>query len=301
MKPSDDFAETKALKGKDNSCPRRCWVRLTPEEKARMGQRYTSSVEAWGLFQQGMARYRKYTQVDDAHARRFFQEAIALDRQFGEAYAALSATHRLDWNFGWTPPTPAESERLAFQWAQDAVKHDPMSPSGHQQLAYLHVYQGDLQHALLEAQRAVDLGGPNYANGHATLAQMLIYDGRPREALEEMRIAMERNPKTPAFYYYHLGMAYYVLGLNEGDRTNFETARTQLDESLKKSPNFRPARNYLVAVYSELGMEAEAKAEMDKLLAMGRAQGVEHIRRVAPYKDPNIRNRLLTAWHNAGG
>jgi TolB-like protein/class 3 adenylate cyclase len=277
-------------------------VRLTPEESARMGQKYTSSVEAWDLFQQGMAHYRKYTQVDNAQARRFFQEAIALDRSFGEAYAALSATHRLDWNFGWTPPAPAESERLAFQWAQDAVKHDPLSPSGHQQLAYLHVYQDDLPNALLEAQEAVSRGGPNYANGRATLAQMLIYDGRAREALEEMRIALDLNPKkTPAFYYYHLGMAYYVLGLQEGDRTHFETARTHLETALTKSPNFRPARNYLVAVLSELGMVAEAQAEMDKLLAMGRPQGVEQIRRVAPYKDPNIRNRLLTAWHNAGG
>jgi adenylate cyclase len=270
-------------------------VQLTLEEKARMGHRYTSNPEAWKLFQQGMTHYRKYTQANNKEARRLFQLAIIEDRQFGEAYAALSATHRLDWNFSWTPPTPAESEALAFQWAEDSVKHDPLSASGHQQLAYLYVYRGNHQRAISEAQQAVQLGGESYANGHATLAQMLIYDGRAEEALVEMDEAFARNrTNAPAFYYYHLGQALYALRRND-------EAKIMLEEALKKSPNFRPARNYLVAVYSELGMADEAKAEMEKLLAMGRPQGVENIRRVAPYREPEVRNRLLTAWHNAGG
>jgi hypothetical protein len=82
----------------------------------------------------------------------------------------------------------------------------------------------------------------------------------------------------------------------------YDQAERNLREALRLSPNFRPARNYLAAVYSEVGRDAEAQAEMATLLRMGRPRGVQNIRRgMAPYKDTTIRDRLLAAWQKAGG
>jgi len=81
----------------------------------------------------------------------------------------------------------------------------------------------------------------------------------------------------------------------------YEQAEQNLQAALRIGPNFRPARNYLVAVYSEVGRDTEAQAEMTTLLSMGRPKGVENVRRVAPYKDAMTRDRLLAAWRSAGG
>jgi adenylate cyclase len=268
-------------------------VRLTAEEKETMEQKYTNNVEAWEYFMRGAELYRRYTKQDNAQARELFEKAISLDPQFARAYANLSATHRLDWNFGWSP-TPDASEQRAFELAQESVKRDPSSPYGHQQLAYLYVYRGNHQQAIIEAQEAVRLGGPNHVDGYAALAQMLIYAGQPDEAIRIMEDIISRDPQSPAFHHYHLGQAYYV-------KKQYAEAREHLEKARGISPNFRPARNYLVAVYSEIGLDKEAAAEMATLLSMGRPRGVQDIRRVAPYQDSTIRDRLLAAWQQAGG
>lgn len=268
-------------------------MHLTPEEKKHMEQKDTDNVEAWELFMRGRELARQYTKEKNAQARELFEQAIRLDPQFTRAYANLSATHRFDWNYGWSE-NPQASEQQAFALAQESVMRNRLVPYGHQQLAYLYVYRGEHAQAVAEAQEAVKLGGPSYTDGAAALAQMLIYAGQPEQAIPLMEAALRLDPKAPAYYFYHLGQAYYVM-------RQYEQAEHNLQEALRMSPKFRPARNYLVAVYSEVGRDKEARAEMATLLSMGRPQGVQNVRRVAPYKDATIRDRLLAAWESAGG
>ena len=268
-------------------------LNLTPEEIKRMEQKDTNNPEALQLFMHGRELARQYTKEENAQARDLFEQAIRLDPQFARAYANLSATHRFDWNYGWSE-NPEASEQMAFDLAQQSVRLNPSLAYGHQQLAYLYVYRGQHAQAIAAAQQAVALGGPSYTDGAAALAQMLIYGGQPEKAIPLMEEAIRLDPQRPAYYYYHLGQAYYVM-------LQYEQAEQNLREALRISPKFRPARNYLVAVYSEVGRDKEAQAEMATLLGMGRPRGVEKVRRVAPFQDAAIRERLLAAWRNAGG
>jgi TolB-like protein/class 3 adenylate cyclase/cytochrome c-type biogenesis protein CcmH/NrfG len=270
-------------------------VKLTPEEAKHMGQKDTDNPEALKLFMRGRELARRYTKEENAQARELFEQAIGLDPQFARAYANLSATHRFDWNYGWSENAQA-SEQKAFDLAQESVQRNPELPYGYQQLAYLYVYRGQHEQAIAAAQEAVRLGGSSYTDGAAALAQMLIYGGQPAQAIPLMQAALRVDPQgqAPAYYFYHLGQAYYVMG-------QYEMAEQNLQEALRISPKFRPARNYLVAVYIEVGREKEAREEMATLLGMGRPQSVQNVRRVAPYKDATIRDRLLEAWRRAGG
>jgi adenylate cyclase len=276
-------------------------VRLTPEEKEHMGQKYTNNTDAQGYFMRGMEHYRKYTKGANAQARELFEKAISLDPQFARAYASLSAAHRQDWTQRWSQD-PQASERQAFELAQRSVAVDPLLPYGHEQLAYLYVYRGEHERAIAEAEQAVKLA-PNSADGYAALAQNLTYAGRPQEAIPLMEKAILLNPKAPAYYFYHLGAAYYVL-------KQYDKAEKNLQSALDIDPNYRPARGYLVAVYSEDSRKAEAKAEMATLLAKGSPLAIrlktgnpqdaeEQIRRITPYKDLTIRDRLRAAWQEA--
>jgi adenylate cyclase len=281
-------------------------VRLTPEEREHMEQQYTDNPQAWDYFMQGTALYRQYTKEANAQARELFEKAISLDPQFARAYASLAATHRQEWTFGWSQNLQA-SEQQAFELARESVRRDPLLPHGHHQLAYLYVYRDQHEEAVAAAEQAVKLA-PNDADGHAALAQMLTYAGRPQDAIGLMEKAIRLNPKTPAYYFYHLGLAYYVM-------QQYDKARANLQEAINMSPNYRPARRYLAAVYIEQGLnkrkeglakEAEefkekALEEMGTLLKMGQPRSLGDRRRVAPFKDPAIRERVLAAWQEVGG
>jgi adenylate cyclase len=268
-------------------------LQLTPEETKSIEQKDTANLEAWEHFMRGLELYRHYTKEENAQAREHFEQAMRLDPQFVRAYAHLSATYRSDWNYGWSAD-PEASEQRAFELAQQAVSLNPALPYGHQELAYLYVYRGQHEPAIAAAQEAVKLSGASNTAGAAVLAQMLIYGGQPEQAIPLVEEAIRRDPRAPAYYFYHLGQAFYVL-------RQYEQAEHNLQAALRISPNFRPARNYLVAVYSEVGRDTEAQAEMATLLGMGRPRGVQNVRRVAPYKDATIRERLLAAWRSAGG
>ncbi|HSF32976.1 MAG TPA: tetratricopeptide repeat protein [Candidatus Tectomicrobia bacterium] len=268
-------------------------VRLTAEEKATMERQYTNNVEAWELWSRGAELYRKYTKEDNAKARELFEQAISLDPQFARAYANLAATHRQDWNARWSQD-PQASERQAFELAERSVALDPSLPYGHHQLAYLYLYREDHDRAIAEAERAVKLD-PNDADSYAALAVIQAYAGRPQEAIPLMEQAIRLNPKVPVYYFFHLGLAYYVM-------KHYDKAEQNLQEALRINPNYRPARGYLVAVYSETGRKTEANRQAalttaTKLLKSGNRQlAEEHIRRITPYKDLTIRDRLRAAW-----
>jgi adenylate cyclase len=166
----------------------------------------------------------------------------------------------------------------------------------------MHMYSGEVQEAVAKATEAVKLAS-QYADGYAALAQMLIYDGQPQAALAAMEEAKKWNPKPPAYYHYHIGQAYYVLGVLEQQTDHFETAISHLQKALEISANFRPARAYLAAVYVELGQLTEAQNEMKTLQSMvpGRNKDLfTDSQRVAPFRMPEITERLLRAWEQAG-
>jgi adenylate cyclase len=279
-------------------------VRLTPEEMKHMERPYTNNAEAWDLFMRGTEFYRHYSKEANAQARELFERAITLDPQFARAYANLAATHRQDWTFVWTEDLPAIEQR-AFELAQRSVALDPSLPYGHVQLAYIYVYRWQHDDAIREAREAIQLGGPNFADGYAVLAQVLSYAGQPQEAISLMENAISRNPKVPAFYRYHLGQAYYVMGqYQKGDAQKatecYMQAETHLKEAMNMNRAYRPPRSYLVAVYMETGREPEARAMFDEFPDMRPLIDLNQQRQVAPYKDQWIRNRYIDALRRAG-
>ncbi len=164
------------------------------------------------------------------------------------------------------------------------------------------------------------------ADGYAVWAQVLIYLGEPEEALRKTQEAINRNPKYSFVYDYRRGHAYYVWGfLTKGTDVNashqyYQKAEEYLREALKKNPNFRPARAYLVAVLSELGqrmgeegrvneaqaLEKQARDAMAILRDGGRPQAFQdlnrfeaYVRRGHPFQNPAIKTRLRDLWQAA--
>jgi adenylate cyclase len=301
-------------------------VRLTPEEKANMAQKYTNSVEAWERFMGGAELNRQYKKEENARARELFEKAIDLDPEFARAYANLAATHRQDWVFAWTQDRDTSAEQ-AYRLAHKAVELARREPEPKPSLPYaLHqwglvlLYRRQHQEAIAAAEEAVRRN-PNYADGYGLWALALIYRGEPEEALRKTQEAIrlhgdlgiqDANPKYPLNYDYYRGLAYYVWGwLTAGtdanaSRQHYQQAETHLRKALDRNKNFRSARAYLVCVLSELGKQDEAVAEMVTLRAMGRPQASqdpeqfqrfqEYIQQTHPWENPAITTRLIELW-----
>jgi tetratricopeptide (TPR) repeat protein len=94
---------------------------------------------------------------------------------------------------------------------------------------------------------------------YAGLANTLSFLGRSDEALGLAEKALRLNPRLPPRGLLNLGQTCYLTG-----RT--EEAIAALKKSLNGSPADLDAHLLLAAVYSEVGRDAEARAEAAEVL-----------------------------------
>ena len=131
------------------------------------------------------------------------------------------------------------------------------------------------------------------ADLYASAAGILNWVGRPAEAIGLMEQALHLNPRLPSWYFVFLGQAYYLLG-----RT--EEAIEPLQRALRVYPHRIDTHLLLAAVYSELGREAEARAEVAEVLRLNPQFSLEVHRQRMPIKDPAMLERHLAALRKAG-
>jgi adenylate cyclase len=141
-------------------------------------------------------------------------------------------------------------------------------------------------------ERAVALD-PNAAGGYAFLAETLSRVGRADEALRAAEQAQRLKPLIVDYLLYPTGIAYYLAG-------QLEEAIALLKQYLTRYPNILGPHLTLAAVYSELGREAEARAEAAEVLRINPQFSLEVHRQRAPIKDPAILERHLAALRKAG-
>ena len=135
---------------------------------------------------------------------------------------------------------------------------------------------------------------PNDAFPHASLAFVLSHVGRSEEALRAAEQALHRQFFGGVDQHlFPIGTAYYLAGRSA-------EAIAPLRQYLSRYPNFLGAHLNLAAVYSELGREAEARAEATEVLRLNPQFSLEVHKQRAPIKDPALLERHLAALRKAG-
>jgi adenylate cyclase len=194
------------------------------------------------------------------------------------------------WFLQWSP-TPQTLER-AFELAQKAVALDDALPRAHLTLGYVYLCRKQHEPAIAELERAITLD-PNFADGYAHLAMMLGTAGRPEEALGLVQKAMRLNPHYPLQYSFNLGWTYILL-------EQYEEAVAPLKQALSRNPNYVFAHRALAACYSELGREAEARAEAEAVLRLSPNFSLEDFKQSHPLKSAAALERYVAALRKAG-
>jgi TolB-like protein/tetratricopeptide (TPR) repeat protein len=187
-----------------------------------------------------------------------FQQAIAIDPRYADAYAGLAEAYDLMTDRGVL--TDAEAFRRAKAAAQTALSLDPDNEKAYTALAFA-TYREDWNLARAEQyfQKAIALN-PNCAVAHQWYGEFLGDMRRFDQSISELRRAEELDPLAPmvgsdlADGYLHAG--------------RLAEANTELQRVLELYPNFPPAHLYRIQVYTRLGDFSAAESEAQTYLRL---------------------------------
>jgi adenylate cyclase len=218
------------------------------------------------------------------------KEAINRSPTSVPAHFNLTVSYMSQWIFQLSQDPQILEQALAT--AQRLISLNDSNPGGHHLLGIGYLWQKQYEQALAEMERAIALD-PNEATGYALLALILGHVGRSEEALQMVEQAMLREPLMLDGHLIFIGEAYALAG-------KLEEAIAPLRRYLTRYPNFLGAHLDLAAVYSELGKEAEARAEAAEVLRLNPQFSLEVHRQRAPIRDPAMLERVLAALRKAG-
>ena len=250
------------------------FFRLSKEERERLAAPDTENAEAYRLYLKGRFFWNKRTPKDLKQAAELFEQAVALDVRYAQAYAGIGASYILlgDSGFGAIPPGEAKARARAAM--EKALELDPNIPEAYAVLGNLQInYDWDRQAAEKSFRRAIELN-PNYATAHHWLGWCLIAQRRFEEAEAEFERASELDPTSmsitseqgyPAFFAGDLTRAEKIFRQAVEMDGTYAPARMNLWRTLHHAGRFDETMPQIEATESIVG-----KAVPVVMMARGR-------------------------------
>ncbi|MEJ2535184.1 MAG: tetratricopeptide repeat protein, partial [Gammaproteobacteria bacterium] len=163
-------------------------LRLSSDQAA---ERPTSNMAAYEAYLRGRHRYQIRGDRDMEAAVALFEQAVALDPEFDEAWANLAAAQAI--NSFYAKEGHREIAAQARESANRAITVNPANGFGHAVLGLLAMGDFDFERAMSQSDRALRLN-PNESNSYLWKAIALINLGYNREAVEVLDTAVRLDP-----------------------------------------------------------------------------------------------------------
>jgi adenylate cyclase len=173
-------------------------IELAPNEQAlaQRDQAPTQNVEAYELYLQGRAIWKRRGEDNLLRAIDMYQAALARDPAFARAHAALASAYVVLPGYTKDKGDEPKFSGLAEQSARQALALDPNIGEAHAVLAQSNSDQGNLLDAESGFFFAISLE-PNEPTPHHWYSILLGKVGRLDAALEQARRAYELDPTSP--------------------------------------------------------------------------------------------------------
>jgi eukaryotic-like serine/threonine-protein kinase len=227
-------------------------LKLSGEDGQRMMRRRAVSPEAYELYLKGRFYWNKRTQEDLKKGIDFFNQAIALDPNYAQAYAGLADCYAL----GGLSLPQNEALPRARAAAMKALELDDGVAEAHTSLGFVYYrLDWDWASAEREYRRAIELN-PSYATAHHWYGVYLLAMGRLEEAMTEARRAQQLDPLSPTNSV-EVGRVLYF-------NRQYEQAIEHLKKSLEMDKNFVSTHIRLGQAYVQKGMSREAVMHLRK-------------------------------------
>lgn len=188
-------------------------VEIDTARLARARRRPAATLEAYDCWLRGLEALHRGTLEDDAEARRFFEQAVAIDPTWARGHAGLSLSHFNEWSCqAWE--LWDEKERLAYEHAARAAALDDGDAHVQIVLGRILLYRREFDQAAHHVARALALS-PNDADILAQVAMCLAYLGDATTGVELARKAIRLHPRHPDWYVACLVVPLFVEGRHQ--------------------------------------------------------------------------------------
>jgi adenylate cyclase len=164
---------------------------LSVKETQKLDQTPTANLEAYDLYLRAKFLVENRNKEDLMAARNLFQEAVAKDDHFTNAYSGLAVTYLLSSYRGYEDPV--RMLWLAKQQIDTALTLDPSSGETQASLGYWYHQKFDWHAAEITYRRAIELNS-NQSNVYLWLAILLEGKGEEEEALKVYDKGSSVNP-----------------------------------------------------------------------------------------------------------
>ncbi len=271
-------------------------ITLTPKDLQIFHMRRSANVEAHDTLlrsrEMSMRMLRNEFTGKDAIEQVIAVQAraVALDPNFGGAYAALAFSYITEFQNNWAGIPDALA--LAAHNADLAVEKDPTSAFCWMASAMVKINQGDLFGARASAETSLRYS-PNHGAAHGAMGQIEIYLGNPQAAMLYIDRAIRLDPAFAQQFIHFRGMAYLVA-------RDYAAATRAFRERIRLSPKTDLSRALLAASLGHLGETDAAHAVWAELMAINPAYSpTYHLGRI-PFQNPQDRENILAGLAKSG-
>jgi adenylate cyclase len=235
-------------------------VVLTKGEMAQLAPKSTKNLEAYLKVLKATQFNHQFNKEAVGIARRYAEEAIALDPAYSEAYRTLAGVIINETFVGAAKTPHAEAMQEALVLAEKAVNLEPSSNS-HATLSLVYVFSQNPEKALSEAEKAVLLS-PNSAYAYHCMGASLMVAERFHEAIPMFQKSLRLSPiPINSGVLSMLGNSYRFIGQHEEAIATYRKLLTFY-------PNSLFSHAMLASTYATVGRDVEARAEAAEVLKM---------------------------------
>jgi TolB-like protein/DNA-binding winged helix-turn-helix (wHTH) protein/Tfp pilus assembly protein PilF len=256
-----DVRDTLALQNQvARSIAEQIRISLSPQEQAVLKSAKVVNPEAYEAYLKGRYFWNKRTSDSLKTAVDYFNQAIAKDPNYAQAYTGLADTYALLGDWQYAVLTPKEAFPKAKAAAIKALELDSSLSEAHNSLAFcFDAFDWDFESAGKEFRRAIELN-PGYATAHHWYAWHLSLMGQYDDAIAEMRKAKNLDPLSLII---NSDLAELLVIAHFYDESIIQSRKT-----IGMDPNFALAHNQLAQAYLQKHMYAEAVPELQKAVQL---------------------------------
>ena len=273
-------------------------LRLRPQDLASPGGSKVPA--AYDAYLRGIEHYDQFwsgTPQELAQAAADLQQAVALDPDYGQAYAALADIHLEAWG-GWDAVLGVGRDDMLAKvnaYLQLALAHP--SARAYRVRAELLLRQRDYNSAVADLERAIVLG-PSDPENYAAMAWTLLHAGRLADAERHQAAAVRLDPRYEEY-------ACHVGGLIQFVQDRIEDAAAVWGRCVAEYPTDHTTRMLLVAALGHLGRAEDARGHYDKANQFYTAEGRPPFSILSAYaefpmREPADARRLRDGLRKAG-
>ena len=241
-------------------------LKLTGNEKERLAAHGTENSESYQHYVKGSFYLQQRTRDSVHKAQDEFNQAVAADPNYAQAFTGLAKAYILLLDRDWMPRDEAAPK--IRDATQHAIALDPSLAEPHAALAVLkEVVEWDWAGAESEYNKAIALN-PNDATSHHWHSVLLENLGRYPEALAEIEKALALDPASPQINANHASIL--------TDLHRYDEAMAELNKLIAANSEFPVYYATRASLYWRLGnQDAFAADRVATFKSSGRPDGAE--------------------------